>query len=68
VIQVFRARWSRHIKIAVRVLAISPVSDVGLTHLKGLAELSRVRLINTQVTDAGAHELKRALPGLRIDR
>jgi hypothetical protein len=44
----------------------SSVSDAGLAHLKGLAALSILTLLRTQVTDAGVKELRQALPNLRI--
>jgi internalin A len=44
----------------------SSVSDAGLAHLKGLACLSTLTLLRTQVTDAGVKELRQALPNLRI--
>jgi hypothetical protein len=44
----------------------SSVSDAGLAHLKGLAGLSILTLLRTQVTDAGVKELRQALPNLII--
>jgi hypothetical protein len=44
----------------------SSVSDAGLAHLKGLACLSTLTLLRTQVTDAGAKELRQALSNLSI--
>jgi hypothetical protein len=43
-----------------------PVSDDELEHLKGLTNLSELDLRGTQVSDAGAKELRRALPGLKL--
>jgi hypothetical protein len=44
------------------------VSDSGLVHLKGLSSLQWLELNNTSVTDAEVAELRRALPGLKIDK
>ena len=44
------------------------VTDTGLMHLKGLTNLRIVDLRGTNVTNAGAKELKRALPRLTIMR
>ena len=42
------------------------LTDVGLAHLTGLTALERLRLGNTQVTDAGVAELQKALPSCAI--
>jgi hypothetical protein len=42
------------------------VTDAGLVHLKGLTNLSKLDLVNTQVTGAGIEELAQALHGLTI--
>lgn len=44
------------------------VTDTGLVHLAQLPALKHVGLRNTQVTDAGAARLLRAIPGLSVDR
>jgi hypothetical protein len=46
----------------------TPVTDRGLTYLKPLTSLQELSLTNTHITDAGVAELKRALPGLRVNR
>jgi len=43
------------------------VSDAGLVHLQGLTQLKVLGLSNTQVTEAGISELKRALPELQVE-
>ena len=48
-------------------IARTAVSDVGLAHLQGLTRL-QVLINNTQVTDAGVNELKKALPNTGITR
>jgi hypothetical protein len=47
-------------------LGETDVSDAGLVHLKGLANLKELGLYRTKVTDAGVRELQLALPGLFI--
>ena len=42
------------------------VTDAGLVHLKGLTNLEKLYLNSTHVTDAGATELKKALPKYNI--
>jgi hypothetical protein len=37
-------------------------------HLKGLTQLEWLYLRDTQVTDAGVDDLRKALPNVRIDR
>ena len=52
-----------------------PVDDVhrraptnaGLEHLKGLTSMQELDLRGTQVSDAGAEELKKALPGVEVN-
>jgi hypothetical protein len=44
------------------------VTDGGLMRLKGLDKLKWLRLWKTKVTDKGVAELKKALPGLIVDR
>ncbi len=46
----------------------TPVTDKGLTCLTSLTSLQQISLTNTHVTNAGVAELKRALPGLAVDR
>ncbi len=43
------------------------VTDAGLKQLAGLKNLKSVYLFESKVTDAGVDELKKALPGARID-
>jgi hypothetical protein len=43
-----------------------PISDAGLRHLYPLKTLTSVSLLNTQVTQKGVDDLKRALPNTRI--
>ena len=47
-------------------LAFTQVTDAGLVHLKGLTNLEKLYLNGTQVTAAGATELKKALPKINI--
>jgi internalin A len=44
------------------------VTNAGLLHLKGLANLQHLCLGNTKVTNAGIQELRKTLPGVRIFR
>ncbi len=44
------------------------ISDAGLPHLKGLARLRKLDLRGTGVTDAGARDLQKALPKVKIVR
>jgi hypothetical protein len=46
----------------------APVTDAGLAYLKALARLEEVTLKGTRVTDAGLEELRKALPGVRVER
>ena len=46
----------------------SPVTDAGLTHLKGLKALTYLGLNRTQITDAGVAELQKALPKCKITK
>jgi len=49
-------------------LAGTQVTDAGLAHLSGLTSLKVISLKGTQVTDDGIAKLKRALPGLKVQR
>ena len=42
------------------------ITDAGLVHLKGMANLKTLDLRRTQITDAGVAELKQTLPNCRI--
>ena len=42
------------------------ITDAGLAGLKGLTNLGSLNLENTQVTDAGVAELRKALPNCSI--
>jgi YHS domain-containing protein len=44
------------------------VTDAGAAHLVGLKSLKRVYLWQTKVTDAGAASIKKAVPGVTINR
>jgi Leucine-rich repeat (LRR) protein len=44
------------------------VTDASLVHLKGLASLKYLVLMNTQVTDAGVEDLQSALPRCKISK
>ena len=44
------------------------VSDAGLAHLRGLAQLQTLDLRKTQVTDAGIQGLQKSLPNCKICR
>ncbi len=44
------------------------VTDAGLVHLEGMKKLKNLYLWQTKVTDAGVGKLKKALPGLDINR
>jgi hypothetical protein len=44
------------------------VTDSGLRHLAGMTNLKELYLADTEVTQAGAAELKEILPGLAIYR
>jgi hypothetical protein len=43
------------------------VTDAGLVHLRGMRQLTNLRLFNTRVTEKGRSELMRELPRLRFD-
>jgi hypothetical protein len=47
-------------------LANTDVTDKGLVHIKGLTNLTVLRLQQTKITDAGIAELKKALPKCSI--
>jgi hypothetical protein len=49
-------------------LADTKLSDAGLDHLKQMPGLKWIGLPNTGLTDDGIADLRRAIPGLRIDR
>ena len=49
-------------------LAKTQVTRATLEQLKGLPSLGQLSLDNTQVTDAGVLDLKKALPKLRVNR
>ena len=42
------------------------VTDAGLVHLEGLAQLQSLYLRNTNVTDPGIEKLRQALPNCKI--
>lgn len=42
------------------------VTDAGLGHLKGMTKLRELHLGNTQVTEGGVNELKKALPNCKV--
>jgi hypothetical protein len=44
------------------------VTDAGLKELAGLQQLRTLRVRATQVTEAGAAELRKALPELVVER
>ena len=44
------------------------MTDTGLEHLKGLAQLRELNLGDTQVSDSGVSRLQQALPHCRIYR
>src|SRR5436190_263109 len=44
------------------------VTDAGVANLSGLKGLKRVYLWQTKVTDAGAGSLKKAIPGVTVNR
>ena len=44
------------------------ITDAGLVHLKGLANLQGLTLGGTQVTVAGVAELQKALPNCEISK
>ena len=52
--------------IAIPRLDGTQVTDTGLTHLKGLANLEDLGVPGTRVTSAGEAGLKRNLPKLKI--
>jgi internalin A len=49
-------------------LADTKITDSGMTHLKGLTSLTQLNIRGTTITDAGASELRKALPNLEIRR
>jgi hypothetical protein len=42
------------------------VTDAGVAHLKGLKQLKNLMLLNTEVTEKGRSDLRRALPELKV--
>ena len=54
--------------IELLVLDYTDVTDGGLSHLKEMTNLKTLALASRRVTDAGAADLKRALPQLSINR
>ncbi len=54
-------------KLSILDLRGTRVTDAGLVRLKGLTNLKTLFLSATRVTDAGVNELKRALPGLKMN-
>jgi Leucine-rich repeat (LRR) protein len=50
------------------VLDRTKVTDAGMAHLKGLTGLQRLRLAGTSVTADGEAALKKAIPGVVIER
>ena len=44
------------------------VTDAGLEHLKGMTNLRKLTLVDTQVTDEGVDKLQQALPDCKIKR
>jgi hypothetical protein len=48
-------------------LSFTRVTDAGLQSLKGLENLRRLDLRGTEVTREGVADLRRALPGLKVD-
>ena len=44
------------------------VSDAGLVNLEGMKKLKHLYVWQTKVTEAGAAKLKKAIPGVDIDR
>jgi hypothetical protein len=49
-------------------LSGAPITDAGLTHLKGLKKVHWINLKDTNVTDKGMADLRRALPKAAIDK
>jgi hypothetical protein len=47
-------------------LAETGITDAGLEHLKGLANLRYLYLSETQTTDAGVQRLEQSLPKLIV--
>ena len=44
-----------------------PITDAGLVHLQGLKTLKLLTLYDTQVTSEGIAELRKHLPGCKIE-
>jgi hypothetical protein len=59
---------ARLTKLEFLVLDGTAVTDAGMVHLKGLTALKRLRLADTAVTATGEAVLKKAIPGLMIER
>lgn len=49
-------------------LADTAITDAGLAHLRGLAQIRELDLSHTRVTEAGLAKLRKALPGAFIYR
>jgi hypothetical protein len=49
-------------------LSNTRITDQGLQYLNGMTRLRILRIVETEVTDAGVAELQRALPGLKIEK
>ena len=55
-------------KIQVLDLNTVQLTDAGLKHLHGFSALEQMNVGDTKVTEAGVHELSRALPNAKISR
>lgn len=56
------------VKLQQLSLADDKITDKGLPHLTGLANLQILHLEKTKVTDTGIYDLKRFLPKLNVVR
>jgi hypothetical protein len=50
------------------MLSDTAISDAGLEHLRGLTQLTALRIRRTKTTDAGEKKLQKALPNCTIQR